>query len=141
MAKKTKKRPSKQVFVPPVVVTQGKLIGYGRVSTEEQNLDLQVDALEKAGCLNIYTEKVSGAAKKRPQLNLAIKDLRPGDTLVVWLIDRLARSMAQFYVYLGRIAEAGTGFKSLTENFDLDTATGRLVPANSTRSRTETVHN
>lgn len=76
---------------------KGELIGYARVSTEDQKLDLQTDALKKVGCLNIYEEKKSGAAKNRPMLDLAIKDLRKGDTLVVWRIDRLARTGTELY--------------------------------------------
>jgi DNA invertase Pin-like site-specific DNA recombinase len=106
---------------------KGELIGYARVSTEDQSLELQTQALTKAGCLNIYEEKISGAKKHRPQLDLAIKDLRPGDTLVVWRIDRLSRSMGDFYERLAQIEEAGAGFKSLSESFDFTTATGRLI--------------
>jgi DNA invertase Pin-like site-specific DNA recombinase len=104
-----------------------QLIGYARVSTEDQSLALQTDALEKAGCLNIYPEKISGAKKVRPQLDLAIKDLRPGDTLVVWRLDRLSRSMRDLYGRLEEIHEAGASFKSLTEHFDFNTATGKLI--------------
>lgn len=106
---------------------KGEFIGYARVSTAEQELRLQTDALERVGCLNIYTEKVSGAKKVRPQLDLAIKDLRPGDTLVVWRLDRLARNIRDFYARLDAIAEAGAAFKSLTENFDFSTASGKFI--------------
>ena len=95
---------------------KGELIGYARVSTEEQSLALQTDALKAAGCLNIYEEKISGSGKKsRPQLDLAIKDLRPGDTLLVWRIDRLARSGRELYSRLEQIEQASAGFKSLQE--------------------------
>src|ERR1039457_2452987 len=94
---------------------KGELIGYARVSTADQELRLQTDALAAIGCLNVYTEKVSGAAKNRPQLDLAIKDLRPGDTLVVWRLDRLSRSMQDLYARIDQIKAAGAGFKSLTE--------------------------
>lgn len=104
-----------------------QLIGYARVSTEDQSLQLQIDALNAAGCLNIYQEKISGAAKRRPQLDLAIKDLRPGDTLVVWRLDRFARSGSQLYKRLEEIQGAGASFKSLQENFDFSTTTGRFV--------------
>jgi DNA invertase Pin-like site-specific DNA recombinase len=107
---------------------KGELIGYARVSTEEQSLRLQTDALKAAGCLNIYEEKVSGSGKKaRPQLDLAIKDLRPRDTLLVWRIDRLARSGRELYQRLEQIEQAGAGFKSLQEGFDFSTSTGRFV--------------
>lgn len=85
----------------------GERIGYARVSTREQHLDLQLDALQKAGCLHIYEEKISAAAKIRPVLDLAIKDLRSGDTLVVWRLDRLARSMRELYRRLDAIAANG----------------------------------
>lgn len=104
-----------------------QLIGYARVSTEDQSLELQRQALEKAGCLNIYEEKVSGAAKKRPQLDLAIMDLRPGDTLVVWRLDRFARSGSQLYTRLEEIQAQGASFRSLQENFDFSTTTGKFV--------------
>lgn len=104
-----------------------QLIGYARVSTEDQSMELQTDALEKAGCLNIYEEKLSGAKKVRPQLDLAIKDLRPGDTLVVWRLDRLSRSMKDLYERMEQIRAQGASFRSLTEHFDFNTATGQLI--------------
>ena len=110
-----------------VTGTKGELIGYARVSTEDQNLRLQTDALKAAGCSQIYEEKRSGAAKNRPELDLAIKELRPGDTLVVWRIDRLARSGTELYRRLGHIEQARAGFRSLQEGFDFSTATGRFV--------------
>lgn len=102
-------------------------VGYARVSTQEQILDVQMNALRSAGCINIYQEKVSGAGKKRPQLDLAIKELQPGDTLVVWRLDRLARSMSEFYTRLSQIEAAGAQFRSLTENFDFNNAIGKFV--------------
>jgi DNA invertase Pin-like site-specific DNA recombinase len=105
----------------------GHLVGYARVSTEEQLLDLQLNALNAAGCTNIYQEKVSGAAKRRPQLDLAIKELQPGDTLVVWRLDRLARSQSEFYRRIEEIAAAGAQFRSISEKFDFSTAMGRFV--------------
>ncbi len=110
---------------PPAI--GGYKVGYARVSTEEQLLDLQLNALSSAGCINIYQEKVSGAAKKRPQLDLAIKELQPGDTLVVWRLDRLARSMSEFYARLSQIEAAGAQFRSVTENFDFNNAIGKFV--------------
>ena len=107
---------------------KGELIGYARVSTEDQSLRLQTDALKAAGCWEIREEKVSGSGKKsRPMLDLAIKDLRPGDTLLVWRIDRLARSGRVLYSRLEHIEQAGAGFKSLQEGFDFSTSTGRFV--------------
>src|ERR1700681_80850 len=103
------------------------LIGYARVSTEDQNLDLQIDALRKAGCVNIWQEHVSGAAKVRTELDHAIADLRPGETLVVWRLDRLARSMRDLYARLDQIYAQGAGVRSLTESFDFGTVTGKFV--------------
>ena len=105
----------------------GKLIGYARVSTEDQELRLQLDALEKAGCWNVWQEKRSASSGKRPQLELAIDDLRPGDTLVVWKLDRLARNARELYARLDQINAAGAQFKSLQENFDFTTAMGQFV--------------
>ena len=105
----------------------GERIGYARVSTREQHLDMQLDALRRAGCLNIHEEKVSGSAKDRPKLDLAIKDLRPGDTLVVWRLDRLARSMRELYRRLDAISANGAGLLSLNEHLDFSSAAGRLM--------------
>lgn len=108
---------------------QPYLVGYARVSTQDQNLDLQLDALRKAGVKedNLHVEKVSGAASKRPALDLAIKDLREGDTLLVWRLDRFARSMRDLYARLDRVYAKGARFRSLTEQFDFDTFTGKFV--------------
>ena len=107
----------------------GFLIGYARVSTEDQKLDLQLDALRSAGVLpdNLHVEKISGASARRPALDLAIKDLREGDTLVVWRLDRLARSMRQLYHRLDQIYAKGANFKSITEAFDFGTVSGKFV--------------
>lgn len=102
-------------------------VGYARVSTDDQRMDLQRDALAEAGCVNIYEETVSGASKRRPQLDLCIKELQPGDELVVWKLDRVARSSLQLFERLRDIAEAGAGFRSLTQPLDFSTATGRLL--------------
>lgn len=107
---------------------KGDYIGYARVSTAEQSLELQLDALRKIGCVNIYDEVVSAGGKsKRPKLDLAIKELRPGDTFVVWRLDRLARNVEEFYRRLRDIRGAGAEFKSLTESFDFSTAMGEFV--------------
>ena len=107
----------------------GFLVGYARVSTEDQKLDLQLDALRAAGVLpdNLHVEKISGASAKRPALDLAIKDLREGDTLVVWRLDRLARSMRQLYSRLDQIYAKGAHFRSIQESFDFGTVSGKLV--------------
>lgn len=112
---------------PAPPAPKGELIGYARVSTQDQSLSLQTDALKKAGCFIIREEKLSGAKKDRPELDMAIKDLRPGDTLVVWRLDRLSRSIKDLYERLSQIEAAGAGFRSLTEAFDFTTATGRLI--------------
>lgn len=105
------------------------MIGYARVSTKDQNLDLQLDALRAAGVRenNLHVEKLSATAKNRPALENAIKDLRAGDTLVVWRLDRLARNMQDLYERLGRIRAKGCTFRSLTENFDFSSVTGEFV--------------
>src|SRR5262245_9430781 len=105
----------------------GKLIGYARVSTEDQELRLQRDALHAAGCWNIWEEKRSATRGKRPQLELAIADLRQGDTLIVWKIDRLARNARELYKRLDEIYAAGANFKSLQESFDFTTPMGKFV--------------
>ena len=106
-----------------------KVIGYARVSTEEQSLDLQVKALERAGCDpdDIYVEKVSGAASKRPMLSEAIADLRDGDTFIVWKMDRVARSLMDLLRRMKQIEEAGAVFKSITESIDTKSIGGRLL--------------
>lgn len=95
--------------------TTGRLIGYARVSTEEQNLTVQIEALKKAGCANIYQEKRSATRGPRPQLDLALMDLRPGDVLLVWKFDRLVRQARDAYKLLDRIEESGATVRSLTE--------------------------
>ena len=107
----------------------GYLVGYARVSTEDQSLDLQLDALRKAGVRedNIHVDRKSGTFAKREGLEFALKDLRPDDTFVVWKLDRVARNVRQLYAVLDRIYAKGARLRSLTEAFDFDTATGRLV--------------
>jgi DNA invertase Pin-like site-specific DNA recombinase len=103
------------------------LIGYARVSTDDQNLDLQRDALEKAGCEQIFTDRVSGTKASRPGLEDALSHLRSGDTLVVWRLDRLGRSLTHLIATVTALQERGVGFKSLTESIDTTTNGGRLV--------------
>lgn len=105
----------------------GKLIGYARVSTEDQDLRMQVDALERVGCHNIWKEKRSATRGKRAELEKALIDLRPGDTLVVWKLDRLVRNAKQLYDLLERIHQSGANFKSLQEQFDFTTPMGKFV--------------
>jgi DNA invertase Pin-like site-specific DNA recombinase len=103
------------------------LIGYARISTDDQNLDLQRDALKKAGCEQIYTDRVSGTKANRPGLTEALSHLRSGDILVVWRLDRLGRSLRHLIDTITELQERGVGFKSLTENIDTTTSGGRLV--------------
>src|SRR5919199_2884798 len=103
------------------------LIGYARVSTDEQNLDLQLSALKQAGCEQIYTDKVSGTKATRPGLEDAFSHLRSGDTFVVWRLDRLGRSLRHLIDTVTDLQERSIGFKSLTESIDTTTSGGKLV--------------
>ena len=105
------------------------LLGYARVSTNEQNLDLQRDALLKAGVApkDIYTDKVTGVKSERPGLQAALTHLREGDTFIVWRLDRLGRSLKHLIETVTALKAQGVIFKSLTENIDTSTATGNLV--------------
>src|SRR5919112_337736 len=103
------------------------LIGYARVSTNEQNLSLQRDALEKAGCKREFTDQVSGTKARRPGLEEAFSHLRSGDTLVVWRLDRLGRSLRHLIDTVTELQEKGIGFKSLQESIDTTTSGGKLV--------------
>lgn len=102
-------------------------IGYARVSTDDQNLDLQTDALTKAGCETIYEEKASGKSRARPELENCLKALRAGDVLIVWRLDRLGRSLSDLVKIVGELESRGVGFESVTEKIETTTATGRLV--------------
>ena len=105
------------------------LIGYARVSTNEQNLDLQRDALRKAGvsAKNIFTDKITGPKAERPGLEAALSHLRDGDTFVVWRLDRLGRSLNHLIETVTALKQQNIAFKSITENIDTSTATGQLV--------------
>ncbi len=103
-------------------------IGYARVSTIEQNMDLQVDALKAAGCEKIITDKISGSASERPGLKKLKEELlRSGDMLVVWRLDRLGRSLKNLIEWVQELKSAGVQFQSLTENIDTSTPTGELI--------------
>lgn len=102
-------------------------IGYARVSTQEQDPALQLDALAQAGCDRVFTEKASGAQRDRPQLMAALEYMREGDTLVVWKLDRLARSLRQLIETVELLEERGIGFRSLTEAIDTTSPGGKLV--------------
>src|SRR6266545_1247942 len=105
------------------------LIGYARVSTNEQNLDLQRDALRKAGVSskNLYTDKITDTKAERPGLAEALSHLRQGDTLVVWRLDRLGRSLKHLIETVTALKQQGIAFQSITEHIDTATATGQLV--------------
>jgi DNA invertase Pin-like site-specific DNA recombinase len=103
------------------------LIGYARVSTQEQTLNLQRDALEKAGCTKIFTDTASGAKADRMGLDEALNYVRKGDSLVVWRLDRLGRSLPHLIATMTDLEERGIGFKSPTENIDTTTSGGKLI--------------
>lgn len=103
------------------------LVGYARVSTQDQKTELQLDALKAAGCEKVFVEKASDAQRERPELTAALDYMRDGDTLVVWKLDRLARSMKQLIETVEGLEEVGVGFRSLTEAIDTTTAGGKLV--------------
>jgi len=103
------------------------LIGYARVSTLDQTLALQQDALNAANCEHIYTDPVSGSVTDRPGLRLALSHLRSGDTLVVWRLDRLGRSLSHLIETVRQLQERGIGFRSLQEQIDTTTSGGKLV--------------
>ena len=102
-------------------------IGYARVSTHDQNLDLQKDALEKVGCKKIYVEQMSGSSRIRPELEKTLEMLRNGDTLVVWRLDRLGRSLKHLIELISKLEQREIGFKSLMESMDTTTSGGKLI--------------
>src|SRR3954469_6697859 len=103
------------------------LIGYARVSSLDQTLALQQDALSAAGCQEIYTDTVSGSVTERPGLTNALSHLRSGDTLVVWRLDRLGRSLPHLIETVRQLQAQGIGFRSLQEQIDTTTSGGKLV--------------
>lgn len=102
-------------------------IGYCRVSTDQQNTNLQMDALKEHGCGRIFTETASGAQRDRPQLKAAIDFAREGDVIVVWSLSRLGRSLRQLIETIENLEERKIGFRSLKEKIDTTTPSGRLV--------------
>jgi DNA invertase Pin-like site-specific DNA recombinase len=102
-------------------------IGYARVSTDDQHTENQIEQLKKAGCERIYEEHASGGRWDRPELQDCLKHIRKGDTLVVWKLDRLTRSLSDLLRILAKVDEAGAGFKSLTESIDTTQPAGRLM--------------
>src|SRR5438876_9226771 len=103
------------------------LIGYARVSNQEQTLDLQRDALEKIGCTKIFADVISGAKAERKGLQEALEYVREGDTLVVWRLDRLGRSLKHLIETITNLNNRSIGFKSITENIDTTTSGGKLI--------------
>jgi DNA invertase Pin-like site-specific DNA recombinase len=103
-------------------------IGYARVSTRDQNLDLQLKALKQAGCSKIFREKISGAARQRPELQRMLDQIRPGDIIIVWKLDRLARSTRELLNTMETIHDAGGKFQSVSEPWaDTTTHAGRMI--------------
>jgi DNA invertase Pin-like site-specific DNA recombinase len=102
-------------------------LGYARVSTQDQNLALQLDALKAAGCSKIYQEKASGSKTERPELNRLLEIIREGDTLMIWKLDRLGRSLNHLIEIVTRLEDQHVGLVSLNDPIDTTTAQGRLV--------------
>lgn len=102
-------------------------IGYARVSTLEQNLNLQIDALKNAGCEKIITDEISGSVADRPGLSKLKEQLRKGDTLVVWRLDRLGRTLRHLIEWVNELDEKGIGFASLQETIDTTSSSGKLI--------------
>ncbi len=119
----------KRSFVKdPKPVAAGLFLGYARVSKgDEQNNTLQAKALKAAGCRRLFEESASGGRWDRPELHRMLDQLREGDTVVVWKLDRLSRSLKDVLHIMERIAEAGAGFRSVTENIDTTTSAGRMM--------------
>ncbi|MCL1077254.1 recombinase family protein [Parashewanella spongiae] len=101
-------------------------IGYARISTKDQNLSLQLEALKQAGCEKIYADKISGIKTDRKEFCLALEVLREGDSLVVWKLDRLGRNVKDLVTMVGSLEQKGINFKSLTDNIDTSTPAGRF---------------
>jgi DNA invertase Pin-like site-specific DNA recombinase len=110
-------------------IVRNRLVGYARVSTDEQTTRMQLDALEAAGCDPIFEESESGARRSRPQLDRALGELRPGDTLVVWKLDRLGRSLRDLLDVAEALRERDVALRSLTEHIDTSTAAGKMLYA------------
>jgi DNA invertase Pin-like site-specific DNA recombinase len=103
------------------------IVGYARVSTKAQNLSLQLDALKSANCDVIYSEKISGTAQSRPELEKCLETLKPGDTLIVWRLDRLGRSLRELINTVAKLGERKVVLKSVRENINTSTSLGKMV--------------
>ena len=124
-AKSVRKRPFAK---GPAPASNGMLLGYARVSKgDEQNNALQAKALRAAGCRKLFEEAASGGRWDRPELHRMLDQLREGDTVVVWKLDRLSRSLKDVLHIMERIGKAGAGFRSLTEDIDTTTSAGRMM--------------
>lgn len=102
-------------------------VGYARISTDDQTLNLQLDSMERAGCERVFRDVMSGAKADRPGLREALEYVRSGDTLVVWRLDRLGRSLSSLIELMNNLRERGVSFQSLTEQIDTSTANGKLI--------------
>jgi DNA invertase Pin-like site-specific DNA recombinase len=102
-------------------------LGYARISSKDQNLDLQLDALKKAGCELLFKDIISGAKTNRPALDKMLEQARKGDIIVVWKLDRLGRSLKHLVELIALLIDKGIGFKSLNDNIDTTTSQGRLI--------------
>lgn len=113
----------------PELLPNIRKIGYARVSTAEQNLQMQIDALLREGVHpdNLHVEKVSGVSARRPKLELALMDARAGDTFIVWKLDRLGRNVVDLYRKVEELAKNGVKFRSIMDQFDTDTAMGKAM--------------
>jgi DNA invertase Pin-like site-specific DNA recombinase len=125
MSAALKSKPQPQAA--PSAPAAGLKIGFARVSTPDQDLAMQIDALKAAGCDRIFTETGSGAKADRPYLNAALSHLRPGDTLVVWRLDRLGRDLKHLVELVDDFKKRGIGLRSLMDPIDTTTAAGELV--------------
>ncbi len=122
-------RKERQQSKPEKLLPKHRLIGYARVSTAEQNLQMQIDDLLAAGVHpdNLHVEKVSGVKARRPKLTLALMDARRGDTFVVWKLDRLGRNAGDLYRLVEEMIARGVKFKCIKDNIDTETAVGKLI--------------
>ncbi len=130
--KATRSEPQERFFNAPGYIdvsetTKQRLFGYARVSTDEQTTRLQFDALKAAGCGKIFQDKLGGALSSRPQLDRVIAELLAGDTLVVWKLDRLGRSLRNLLEIAETLYERGVALRSLTEHIDTATAAGKML--------------
>ncbi len=121
-----KKTPVKKTAIKAASKDKGLLIGYARVSTQDQNLEMQTEALHKAGCKKLFEDRESGSRAERLGLTQARENLRAGDTLVVWKLDRLGRSVKQLVDLVGELQKDGVQFRSLTDSIDTGTPSGRF---------------